>query len=367
MGSLTPSPTGTAFYDPACPNHAIDQNGLDPEWAMMCGHCLRSGTVTPLYGNTLASFPTYDIVPFPISGLGETTIVPPTITPTGVSGTLTPTITATPCSGEWSQVFDFTNNASTWSPYYHPTVSANTAVHVSGGWRYSGMVGRVQITRTLPQAAYITSVRVVLSAALNGNSRLIGVNSGAGYYVSATGTSTMITVNATLSSLFIDVANSSQYWVDPVPGLIERVTVYGTGVNPFTGVAACPSPSPVPTQTLTPSPTYTPQWWATAYPQQNGVSVSCASPEYVDLDAPLVAVGVTPNVQNTTCFTIVPRIDIEVPDVLGLVTPDIDIPEIQVCFVPITIGLNLFGFWVDVPLLLGLPAIAFLFRWLLFN
>jgi hypothetical protein len=49
----------------------------------------------------------------------------------------------------------------------------------------------------------------------------------------------------------------------------------------------------------------------------------------------------------------------------GTPIPEINVEKVEVCFVGVGLTVSILGFEVDLAILLGLPMIAFLFRWVM--
>jgi len=142
------------------------------------------------------------------------------------------------CSGcecpepPWCYTFDFLQDGE-WD-----ALIAGYAQHVMGvGWTYDQIAGRVGISITISDT-FILSVRVKLAGTLSGSLASVYLHrNGFGNNIQqlsyASQADQTFLVNAQATSFQVDVATNQVASDLPHPTPIERITIYGTGENPF--------------------------------------------------------------------------------------------------------------------------------------
>lgn len=384
-GSPTPSPTtryifgGTASVTPtpviqndACPEGSWSPVNLDPSWAAVCSHCLPHSTPDAVSG--AAATITIPARTVPMIGLfptGQTTIIPPT------AGTSTPTPTAAPCS---SGSLPFWGSASYPSPLDEDNIPGS--IFTNGSLRPSNInndnprgyvkndevidgqrVAEVVVTWYLPYAYWATSLSLQAGVCRNCG----GTKSG-DVYINGDHLGTFVP-NGIGQDNTTPVISFSGRWISQVQVVTRQVggNQYSTAVfnwmRLYTSCAAQATfTPPAPSATPSPSPSSTVPFSSGLFslPPQN-----CSVPVYAN-HAPAVdaGIGIT---GNTQCYTLFGGLQIDAVNVLGITTPEISIPQFEVCLQFFTIRLVLVGVVIDVLGILAAALVAFFFRWLVFN
>lgn len=402
----SPTPSRTPGINLTCPDETFDTAGLDYDWAMVCGACIRNvrGTPTPPYGVPPLNLPSLNLstfTPQPTDYLSPT----PSNTPTPTATLPSPTPTPTGGCG-WSYRFWF--NTSNGYPYVTALNSKTVSSGTSGSWNGSAWVHgdgvcctniynrQVGLDIVFPQTANLTYVSVNYDATWGaGTTSNVGLQMWPGSGSAAVRTRAQLLEGSNRTYTFEGFAAPGvpEVWVQLFlswggnsgsysgSGAIHWIEVGGTGTNPFTGQTGCPTatptltPTPTPTNTPLPgTPSATPEWWATSFPQYAGLSVDCSQPRYIDLDKPLVAWGVGPSESDPVCLTVLPYLNIgfdlinsTAGQIFGFQIPPIIFQQVNVCFVGISVMINFLGFQLDMSILLGVPILAYLLRWVLFQ
>jgi len=382
----TPTPRGTLGVNSTCPSGSFDTDDLDSEWAYVCRNCVDAvrPTVTQMFGQSIA-IPTFQIdystyTPIP----GTATFTPsPTNTP---SPTLTPTGTITP---RWTHVFNFAYGLQGWSLDGNSSLgggAVNSGDQISGGsnpnytyWRRADM----SISFSARTIEYVR-VNYYYTLGADGGApddRLSVIQLGGSSYAPSLKTpptnglhNEVYTMSAAYNSMRF-VAYSDNDLAANVGGSVAvyEIELRGIGTDPFSAPPATFTPTPLPSATNTPVNTATPVWWGTSMPLNSNVSVNCAVPRYRDVEDTVASLAVGRG-GEPACLTVLPDVNIGFdlaetivnvvldPDV---VIPDLEVERLDVCFVGVAFNVTLMGYTLDLALLIGLPVIAFLFRWVM--
>lgn len=402
----TPTPEGTPGVNLSCPEESFNPNGLDPAWSVVCSRCVERvvGTKTPVFGGgfDIPSISLSTFTPIPTDYLSPT----PSSTPTPTA-TL-PSPTPTPTGGcHWVQRFDF--NGFGWNPPI-TAINACTGSWTGTQWRdgagtesgcaadgFGNRYRQAGISIAVPASGAYYSVKVNYDLTKGGfaNSghpaRILSMTSGCGASSTAnpsvsSGTNQTWTVstvcNGAAGSIWIQIVSSSATNVVNLGGsaYINWVEFEGTGANPWTGAVGCPTATPTPTNTPTPTTTplpgtatATPEYWATAFPLYAGLSINCEVPKYINLETPVAEVEVGASGESS-CYTIIPQVNIGFSAVnfiletlISFSIPDFNVEGMEICFVGISLNVEIFGVQADMAVWLGFPLIAFVFRWVMRN
>lgn len=392
----SPSPTRTPGVNFTCPEDTFDTNGLEPQWARVCRLCVEAvrGTPTASFGMALGQLPTLNLsthTPVP------TTFNTPTFTPTFTNTPISsPTPTATPTAAPFTD---------TWNLRLYDYVGVNAAFNgfwSSGqGWRQGAtltsdgsnngyrLAVRLDLGYLIRTTAFSATLFSSGSPARAWTARGYTTIAGVDGAVSTSAAVTLFNTTGTLTGESVQTVGGN-YMNPPTNGYYIRYIILethsftnnGGGWAEFTitGDKQYVIPTATPTFTVTPTitptslPTATPAWWATGYPEFWNVSVNCEEPEYIDMDAPLISSEIGRSESPPTCMTIVPSINIgfdvindTAGRVFGFEIEPVILRSITVCFVGVSMAIQILGLALDMSIVVGAPILAFILRWVLFQ
>jgi len=330
----TPAPTATDSGGD-CPTDAgsINPNDLDPMYALQCRRCFVATAVPGL-----PIFPTSDVpsVTLDFSGL---TVTPEGATPTDVIGatstaapTDVPTLTSTPtimptieptCEPDLSVAAD-------WHLYdgSHGTILGAFQYYIQAQSSYPGSGAYEYIILTTGETDVCASPSVEYVS--GGVPQGFAVNP-CGTEINPFSLNTVLTPNGAEAPI----------------NFLEIQVTGGTGIYNI-GFPICGESEP--TSTLAPTPTET----LAPFAEQN----DCTVPVY-RIETPVAAIDPVVTEVGQNCYTIIPQMNIGLPDVtiLGVTLQDINVDETDLCVHwmdypdPSILGITIsFGWIILIPL-----------------
>lgn len=385
---VTGAPSGTPGVNYLCPEGEFDTDNLEPDWAFACRACVNAVAPTRTqFFPVIGAMPTSNIATVIIPTVGTGTALPPTVT---LTPSITPSasVTPSPTPTAMPTVIDINFNVASY------TLLTNIAY--DGFWQ-SGLGWRTGADATFDGSNWGYGLLVVMDLGFyihlrdgttvtlnsNGNNFVWSVQ-GFTEWTGQTGQVTLIDGSGALSG---DSVQAQGSWNGGgYNGVYTRyIYMYIRGFNSYgayrnlhlVGDLLWVAPTATPTATITPTTTATvtpsPTW---SYPlsgtmQSSLISADCRTPRYIDEDAVLASASLTPS-GTVACMTIIPRFNFGFSLINSLlsflsgsdvVIPDIDVPRVELCFIGVTLVINIFGFIIDMAIIIAFPIAAFMFRW----
>lgn len=385
---VTGAPSGTPGVNYLCPEGEFDTDNLEPDWAFACRACVIAVAPTRTqFFPVIGAMPTSNIATVIIPTVGTGTALPPTVT---LTPSITPSasVTSSPTPTAMPTVIDINFNVASY------TLLTNIAY--DGFWQ-SGLGWRTGADATFDGSNWGYGLLVVMDLGFyihlrdgttvtlnsNGNNFVWSVQ-GFTEWTGQTGQVTLIDGSGALSG---DSVQAQGSWNGGgYNGVYTRyIYMYIRGFNSYgayrnlhlVGDLLWVAPTATPTATITPTTTATvtpsPTW---SYPlsgtmQSSLISADCRTPRYIDEDAVLASASLTPS-GTVACMTIIPRFNFGFSLINSLlsflsgsdvVIPDIDVPRVELCFIGVTLVINIFGFIIDMAIIIAFPIAAFMFRW----